>query len=334
MSLLRSLALCIAAILLSLSMGELGLRLAGFPSRAIHSISAEGYAALPGMYESGSLRGLIRIRGLPHAVQINSQGYRGSEPDPGSGVPRVLFVGDSFTFGDHVDDADTLPAQVEAALGGRIEALNGGVAGSTISDQRVFAERLLALEPQLVVLVFTENDLHDLAKPVQLHEDLARNREMRRVGVARLLFHTVRELALFQLLLKARNAWKVELPTDAVPGAAPGGIPQAWVDHYLREALAFRAELAARDLRLVIALYPWPETVAGTEHGSRLELVKSALERGGVEVVDLTPGLRESRLPADELYLLPIDGHPSARGYRIAAQTLAPAVASALAARR
>jgi hypothetical protein len=42
--------------------------------------------------------------------------------------------------------------------------------------------------------------------------------------------------------------------------------------------------------------------------------------------VGLLQPLRESGLPVEHLYLLPHDGHPTPRGYQIAAERLAAAL--------
>ena len=327
---LPTLALGAGVTAACLGLGEIGLRLAGFPSRAIHSISAADYDRLPGMYEPGSFTGLIRRRGLPHDVEINRLGFRGPAPQPGSGRARVLFIGDSVTFGDHVNDADTLPAQVEAASNGAIEALNGGVAGSTIVDQRVFARRMLSLAPGLIVLVYSENDLSDLGKPEPISAYLARNRARRSSAIASALFFGVRDLALFQLALRARGVLEFHKLVAETPPAAPT-VPPALLARYCSEVTALRADFYARGLPLLVALYPWPETLSGRHPAPTIDLVREALAAEGMAVVDLTPALRASGTPVEPLYLFPHDSHPSPLGYRVAARALAPAVVATLA---
>ena len=43
----------------------------------------------------------------------------------------------------------------------------------------------------------------------------------------------------------------------------------------------------------------------------------------GIPAFNLLPTLQELRLPAESLFLLPHDGHPSPRGYGVAASYLA-----------
>ncbi|MBK7905607.1 MAG: hypothetical protein IPJ78_03495 [Gemmatimonadetes bacterium] len=104
-------------------------------------------------------------------VRINSLGYRGPEipREKPPGEYRVVMIGDSFTFGDYVDDHETLPAKLEEALRAdcaAVRAINAGVMNTTIDSHAQMAERALALEPDLVVLTFYENDVDDLRNPM------------------------------------------------------------------------------------------------------------------------------------------------------------------------
>ena len=98
----------------------------------------------------------------------NLLGLRGEDPvtPKPEGLQRVLFLGDSFTFGSGVtDDAAIFPAQVERLLNerrsdtGSFEVQNGGLPGSQTGDWVELWERVRdVLEPDLVVLVFFIRD--------------------------------------------------------------------------------------------------------------------------------------------------------------------------------
>src|SRR4051794_39884304 len=64
-------------------------------------------------------------------VRINQLGIRGPEIGPRRpGVRRVLVLGDSFTFGAGVEEAETFPAQLAAELtrrGAPAEGINAGI---------------------------------------------------------------------------------------------------------------------------------------------------------------------------------------------------------------
>jgi lysophospholipase L1-like esterase len=83
-------------------------------------------------------------------VTIEPSGVRSNGAPPPPGVP-ILAVGDSFTFGDEVDDAETWPAQLERMLGRPV--VNGGVFGYGLDQITLRAEALLDLVPADTLIV-------------------------------------------------------------------------------------------------------------------------------------------------------------------------------------
>lgn len=109
-------------------------------------------------------------------VTTNSRGLRGlrevPRPKP-AGERRILVVGDSFTFGDGVPDADVYTAKLEARLPG-VRVVNLGVLGYG-TDQQYLRLRQMGFdyEPDLVLLgLFAPNidrnvlRFRDAPKPV------------------------------------------------------------------------------------------------------------------------------------------------------------------------
>lgn len=100
-------------------------------------------------------------------VRINSKGLRGPEISyertPGS--IRILFLGDSVTFGDRLaNDNHTLPARMAGALSERIrrpvEAINAGVSGySPWQEAKFLRSEGFRYSPDLVVVTFVLNDV-------------------------------------------------------------------------------------------------------------------------------------------------------------------------------
>src|SRR5262245_33824098 len=89
-------------------------------------------------------------------IAINSLGYRGEEPRP-DGRDRVLLVGDSFAFGELLDQKDTIAASIER-LNPRREVINLGVTGYNLPEQ-LEPLRRWALPAREVVYLFYGNDL-------------------------------------------------------------------------------------------------------------------------------------------------------------------------------
>jgi hypothetical protein len=83
-------------------------------------------------------------------VTIEADGTRSNGAPPPPGLP-VLALGDSFTFGDELDDADTWPAQLERLLG--VPVVNAGVFGYGLDQIALRAEDLLASRPAAALVV-------------------------------------------------------------------------------------------------------------------------------------------------------------------------------------
>src|SRR4051812_45908155 len=100
------------------------------------------------------------------SVSTNSHGLREREfplAKPAD-TRRVLFLGDSVTFGAGVRDSEPyarlLELDLEADGAGPIETINAGVVGyNTIQELGRLEDVGLAYQPDVVVLTFLVNDL-------------------------------------------------------------------------------------------------------------------------------------------------------------------------------
>lgn len=100
-------------------------------------------------------------------ARLNNLGLRGPDVDLArTDDRRILFVGDSFTFGYGLDEALIFPTLVGEALnraGGKPwTVINAGVGGWGTLQQLAYAKDHLAeFRPDVVVLTFCDNDLQD-----------------------------------------------------------------------------------------------------------------------------------------------------------------------------
>ena len=107
-------------------------------------------------------------RGNDRVIHVNSRGFRGPElelPKPGGRV-RVAFLGGSTTFcAEASGEAATWPELVVAGLREafpqrEFDCVNAGAAGYTSRESlRNLAGRVLALQPDIVVVYHATNDL-------------------------------------------------------------------------------------------------------------------------------------------------------------------------------
>lgn len=102
-----------------------------------------------------------RLSGRRIEIETNALGYRNRALDPKRGL-RILFLGDSITFGDYVDEDQTFVRLIEArarAEGRDWETVNAGVGGIGLDNEiAILLETGLATQPDVVVLDFYLND--------------------------------------------------------------------------------------------------------------------------------------------------------------------------------
>lgn len=317
------------------------LRMTGWaPVRGLATVDERLFERIPGLLVPGQSVLAEPDGPFPYRVTVDSLGYRGTRAVERARPPgefRVLFVGDSFTFGQHVQDDETLPAQVERALAVSCEGartLNGGFPGFTILGEGHQAIRGMALDPSVVVLVFYENDLFELLH-VRIWDQLAINRRLKSRFPLSLVYPAMRSSALWRMTMRAtlvpRQRWGARR-AGADP-EEPGDMGPPWARSWpaarpeYRERLAsLSAELEARGAGFLFVAFPSPESAAtelpGEDFGWALETARSL----GIATLDLHEALREDGLAPEEIYLLPQDYHPSSAGHAWASARVVEAI--------
>lgn len=336
---------CFSGLLLAVTAlaAELALRVSGHISTAtIHAISNTDFARVPGMFEPNQSVEETPHPKLHYHATINSLGYRGPEfqRTRPPHVIRILCLGDSGTFGQFVNDDETLSANLEQMLrqeGTSVEVINGGVPGTTIVDQMEILERSIHLDPDIVILTFSENDIADLdAEPSQFAA-LAENRRIKGQPGLKTAYELVRDTALFNYFLKVRATWN----TFSTPPVSTGELTSSPEDsktrheqlwrNYSRHLEAMFQSLSSRNIHFVFNGYPTHQRIGAdtfADDRSRVQLSRAeALARSmGITTVSLLPSFRETGLTKEALYHLPYDGHANKMGYLVQAQALLPAV--------
>jgi len=150
---LPNIGLLIAVIVIGLLTIELGLRLAGIRPTNPPLL----YQKAENPLLSYELEPNIRVKAFRNIVTVNSLGFR--SPEIKEGLPLIAILGDSVIFGYGVSDSETLPAQLKTLLP-RYNVLNAGVPGYNIAQEAVtYREKIAALDPSLLILVFSFNDV-------------------------------------------------------------------------------------------------------------------------------------------------------------------------------
>lgn len=176
---LGNLAVFFALLLVCAGAGEIALRLAATPNdQRVESDGNVKYRFNP--YRADGLLGwshrpdwetVHQTGDFQVTVRTDDRGLRHTPRPaaPEASDYRILVLGDSFAFGWGVEDDETfaakLAAELEAPPGAeRVDVLNAGVAGWSADHYGLFLEeRGLDLDPDLILVVPSENDLSDLA---------------------------------------------------------------------------------------------------------------------------------------------------------------------------
>ncbi|MCA8920684.1 MAG: SGNH/GDSL hydrolase family protein [Planctomycetes bacterium] len=313
---------CLGLLLLAVLATEGALRVAGYPSGLVRTFGKlwnrdpESLAKLPGLFAPSAEREVAYPPELAYRVRFNASGLRGPELRVPKPRVRILALGDSVTFGYHVQDAETYPAQLRKLVPDDVEVINGGCGSFTITDERRYLEqRLLALEPDVVVLQFCANDVVS----AELDRDPLRYDEILMDPGGSSWF---RETALGEVQLRlaiSLKSWRRGPPQNLGDPAQPIE-PRHWA-RYAEELAALKQLLDARQVPLLlVAFTDLDVTRNGAPSPYDVELQRIADELG-IPFASTLPAYR-AQPEATALYLYPLDGHPSALGNRVLAEVV------------
>jgi lysophospholipase L1-like esterase len=102
---------------------------------------------------------------------------------------RIIIIGDSFTFGDGIEERDRFSNVIQTRLGSGYEVLNFGTAGHNLPRHLSTLDRALVYKPDYVLLQLYENDFEtrSMQRPVAhtLGDDT--ERQMQRFVLYRLI---------------------------------------------------------------------------------------------------------------------------------------------------
>jgi hypothetical protein len=99
-------------------------------------------------------------------INVNSLGLRGADLGPKQeGAVRILAFGDSITFGDYMDESETIPALLQKRLeasGKKAVVLNAALPGANASDEfHHYLELAEAVKPDVVLVGAYLNDAQE-----------------------------------------------------------------------------------------------------------------------------------------------------------------------------
>lgn len=173
------------------------------------------------------LRPDTKARFLETDVRVNSHGFRGRKIEPNK--RRILFLGNSTTFGWKMPEALTFPSLVEQYLNNREngseswQSINAGVPGYSSHQVMLLAEEILKkLQVEYVVVCIGNNDAWPAEQSdAQIYEA---NRWKSHIQVV--LFHS-------KVLLWLRDIIQPAVPLQFTENLSPGSIPRVNKQDYI-----------------------------------------------------------------------------------------------------
>ena len=230
---------------------------------------------------------------------------------------RVAFLGDSFTFGVSVEPENTLPRQVSRMLTetmpDRVLTINlGEIAAAPARELEVYEALREAVEPDVVVQIVNVNDFG--AHLYQILEDLYHVRDDRLiVGDTSLL------LGYIEKQIRYWMVWNTTL------GYYRGGFsPEERADSWLRFERDMRAcqeRIEANGDTYAIVLFPWLYNLDHYQLRDMHRRMRDMATSMKVPYLDLLEVFVNR--DGEALRVCPMDTHPNAEGYRIAAERIA-----------
>lgn len=337
---LLRLSLVFISLLFIALLGEIALRVSGWPAVGLYDSSGRLVTGLNPGAKGGRYREMgqtVRIVHYDYDVTyaVNSHGLAEREPAPKApGEYRISVMGDSFTMGVGVRVEDRYTSRwlntARDGLGEGVTLWNMGAAGSgTFAQAQMLTGVGAAYQFDEVVLAFyAGNDLFD-NELWKLHGGPEEDPSLGTGRAIRDFLRSNLRLVTF-LWYYAERASGAVRNTSAISQYQPGGFDRLWPA--TSEALdTFRTAVGDRPLTVWYLPSPveshdvvWEQIKAGgLPDSARLQIldaVKGWCDAHGVTFVDLTPSI--SNAPLAKIQFL-VDPHWTAEGHRLIAEGLA-----------
>ncbi|MBW2272695.1 MAG: hypothetical protein JRG96_05460 [Deltaproteobacteria bacterium] len=245
---------------------------------------------------------------------------------------RILFLGDSFTYGVGVDESQTFVSRIVTRLnegppneGFREHiAFNGGIPGSLTGSWKGLHEAAQELfQPHLVVVVFFLRDGQiGAGSTTAVRKMKERLRELH--GSSFLFQHSYLYRQLFVRPL-IREVGKEYLSTMADGYFGPPARTQEW-KRAQSNVLAMRDRAEEHGAKFVMVIFPVLFDL-GPDYPLRnvVDVIADFARSNDIQTLSLLPAYTGHE--ASELWLSSFDQHPNERGHAIAADAIHPLVA-------
>lgn len=254
-----------------------------------------------------------------YASERNRLGLRNPELSPfkADDTTRIIFLGDSVTFGLGVPQSDTFVRLVEKQLPGKSETVNVSAAGLNLEQEfQALMTQAQYYESDAVVWVFFPNDIEHMGW------------EMPFSGVHPSLDSLYRSWLFYQYLSMKYN---LVLGAAGVRPTYLSRLKQAYREDRTYGPFAQQIGLMATWCRrnhkkFAIVVFPFMEDLAHYPLKDAQQRVIKTAQELGVPCLDLTPIFEKEQTA--EMQLNPrFDHHPGVRANHLAAEQIGPFLA-------
>jgi len=278
-----------------------------------------------------------------YTPRLNALGFREDEPGDAATDPevfRILFLGDSFTFGSGVDRGeDRFTDLVEVRLNedsargagpARYHVYNAGVGSSRPVGWVRYLRRLLpSYEPDMVVAVFFLRDGTDLCTSLRCHRETIRRIKVR--YAVRFGYDASYLARYFYGRLIVRDFSEHYRETVMSSYLGTDDERETWE----KQQVALRkiqriCERRGIDFQLIV--FPLLFDLDRYPYQSVEDEILGFAAEAGIPAFSLLEGFRGR--DARALWVAENDQHPNEDGHRIAAETLLPYLREAISARK
>jgi lysophospholipase L1-like esterase len=314
--------IALLSILMAEAASQLALRVA-YSRRLTEAERLNDYDSQLGWVNMKNRRAVDRY-GPNNTVTHNALGLRATKEYTAAIPPgryRIIFLGDSFTYGVEVGDAGTFPAQLES-LAPSIEAVNMAVTGYGVDQMYLLYMREGGrLDTNLLVLAFIGDDL----RRMKLTAFLTQNPKPRLfLSEDRL---TVANVPVPTWGLAARTGWIEEFPNSLASVQIIRSVYDLFVQNYDPLPVAERvfADLnnvaAQRHERFAVVYLPAKTDVASDRQSPAAKQLQDSAARDHIPFFDLTSSFKEA-LAREGVPLFGKGVHYSEAGYKVIAELL------------
>jgi lysophospholipase L1-like esterase len=252
-----------------------------------------------------------------HLVAVNREGFRDRAFLPAeSGTFRILFLGDSVTFGHGVAEESTFVRRLERRFEARqlpVRVMNAGIPGwSTHQEWIFYRDDAPRLEPDLVLVGFVLNDVTEMQRGFR-EIDLQRGlRLIRGINWLAERSATVSLIKVFSTAIanpEAQEVRRVE-HLSAYPDAP--NVKRAM--ERTAEAMLRIAELAhSRGDGFGLVLFPFHYQIRGEDRDAPQRYLEDAMADHGFPALNVHPLLKP--YPSTEIFM-DVD-HLTPRGHEV-----------------